>query len=42
MDDNSEEEIVRQFDLWDLAGTLVKSKELGVLVTSTGLSSFDR
>jgi len=42
LDDNNEEEILRLFDLWDLAGVLAKEKELGVLATSTGLSTFER
>lgn len=42
LDDNNEKEILRQFELWDLAGVLSKEKKLGVLATSTGLSTFER
>ena len=41
-EDNSIEEIVRQFDLWALAEILEKETELGVLATQRGLETFRR
>jgi glutathionylspermidine synthase len=40
--DNSTQEILRLFNLWDLSEVLSREKELGVLVTQQGLKSFSR
>lgn len=42
VDDNSIDEIFRQFDLWDLTKNLAREIELGLLVTQCGLETFTR